>query len=704
MKEERPALKPVNLFYIFLVILFSFEFTSAQIDIDGFGSTLIYKTSPDFSDILQVNFNKDDFPDIILYDGSKKKFVMHNGRQGGAFANSVERFFYHPITKIKLLQGRENSGNLFLFLSRSERLAGLASFTNSGTLQLLNTKKFPSYPSNISTGDIDLDGKNEALISGPMFDGLSILNHENLKLREKKIISKNSYSNAEFIDVNLDGYPDIAAIDLVQNSLKIFLNNREGKFVFSKTLSYPEKINALKICDINNDRLSDIAFIKNYEVEILLGDSLSSFENKMTFEFSYKPAGYEIADINNDKISDLIIHTKENDRVELYFRTEENNFPHPIVLLKNKNINSIKILTRGRTKKLAALSSKGELYVIGKATGAHNKFNFASGFSPKLFTQSNKTNFIIYGDKNGQPTLNILSGNSAQRFQNFHSIPLLNFYTNFVAEDIGKGLYNLYLFSKKSLEMITFSEFNFSIERKSFIPYAPPIDIRLINDNQIESKFVHILFNKNGQLGIENVEIQNENIISQGIDIIDSNAVGAIISNGVEEEIHYWKYENGVLTFHSRIQYDGFADYFSSEEFEINPPVKPEISFSFIGTENRNLISQVSYNNKTYYYLYAGKRLINLTVSSQNKVYNFVLPEMLASVKDTKANQYILYDKLSESFKKVGFNLKDRKIGITNYIESKGVNGYFVSRFFENNFYLFYSDTNNNLITITKIE
>ena len=77
---------------------------------------------------------------------------------------------------------------------------------------------------------------------------------------------------------------------------------------------------------------------------------------------------------------------------------------------------------------------------------------------------------------------------------------------------------------------------------------------------------------------------------------------------------------------------------------------------------------------------------------------------MLASVKDTKANQYILYDKLSESFKKVGFNLKDRKIGVTNYIESKGVNGYFVSRFFENNFYLFYSDTNNNLITITKIE
>lgn len=448
MKEERHALKPVNLFYIFLVILFSFELISAQIDIDGFGSTLVYKTSHDFSDILQVNFNKDDFPDIILSDGSKKKFVIHKGQQGGAFANSAERFFYHPITKIKLLQGRENSGNLFLFLSRSERLAGLASFTNSGTLQLLNTKKFSSYPSNISTGDIDLDGKNEALISGPAFDGLSILSYENLKLREKKIISKTSYSQAEFIDVNLDGFPDIAAIDLVQNSLKIFLNTREGKFVFSKTINYPENIHSLKICDINNDQLSDIAFIKNYEIEILLGDSLSSFENKMTFEFSYKPTGYEITDINNDKISDLIIHTKENDRVELYFRTAENNFPNPILLLKNKDISSIKILPGGRTKKLAALSSKGELYIIGKATDAYSKFNFASGFTPKLFTQSNKTNFIIYGDNSGQPTLNILSGNSAQRFQNLHSIPLLNFYTNFVAEDIGKGLYNFYLFSK----------------------------------------------------------------------------------------------------------------------------------------------------------------------------------------------------------------------------------------------------------------
>ena len=77
---------------------------------------------------------------------------------------------------------------------------------------------------------------------------------------------------------------------------------------------------------------------------------------------------------------------------------------------------------------------------------------------------------------------------------------------------------------------------------------------------------------------------------------------------------------------------------------------------------------------------------------------------MLASVKTQNQNQYILYDKLSESFKKVEFNLSDRKISITNYIESKGVNGYFVSSFFENNLYLFYSDSNNNFITITKIE
>lgn len=704
MKEERHALNHVNIYFIFFVILFLPHNLPAQIDIDGFGKTLVYKTPPEYLNILQVNFNKDEFTDIILYGGEKKKFVIQKGLPGGAFEKSAERFFYHPISNIKLLQGRENAENLFLFLSRSERLAGISSFTKSGTLQLLNTKKFTSYPSHISTGDVDLDGKNEALISGPAFDGLSLLQHDNLRLKEKKIISKSSFSGAEFININFDGFPDIAAIDLVANSLKIFLNNREGKFVLSRTIIQSEKITSLKICDINNDKLSDIAFIKNNVIEILLGDSLSSFENKMTFKFAYKPAAFEIADINNDNVPDLIVHTAEDDLLKLYYRTAEIKLPQPLILLRKKNIASIKILQRGKTKRLAAVSLNGELYVVGKASGTQKKFNFAAGYSPKLFTQSNKTNFIIYGDKDGQPTLNILSGNSAQRFQNLHSIPLSHTYSNFVAEDIGKGLYNFYLFSNKNLEMITFSEFDFSIEKKIFTPQSPPIDIRLINDSQIESKFIHILFNKNGKLGIENVEIHDDEIISQGIDVIDSNVVNAIISNGAEEEIHYWKYENGILTFNSVVQYDDYLFNFSSEEIEIIPQVKPEISFSFMGSENKNLISQVRYNDKTYFYLYSGKRLINLTLTNRSGNYNFALPEMLASVRDVKPNQFILYDKISESFKKVSFNIKEKKIGITNYIESKGVNGYFVSRFFENNLYLFYSDNNNNLITITKIE
>ena len=233
--------------------------------------------------------------------------------------------------------------------------------------------------------------------------------------------------------------------------------------------------------------------------------------------------------------------------------------------------------------------------------------------------------------------------------------------------------------------------------------YVLPQFEGLIEDQQIESKYVHLLFNDEGRLGIENIELEGNNILSQGIDIIDSNVVNAIISNGEFEEIHYWKYADSLLTFNSIRQLEELQLKFTSEEFKIVSPSKPEISFSFIGAENKNLISQVNYNNRTYFYLYDGKKLTNLSITNQQKYYSFIMPEMLASVKTQIRNQYVLYDKVSESFKKTEFNLQGKKISLTNYIESK-VNGYFITSFFENNLYLFYSGSNNNLLTITKIE
>ena len=704
MNEDNHASIPAELFYILLFVLFLPCTAKSQLNINGFGKTNIYKTVPGYSNILHLNLSGDSYSDIMLYEPSQKRFVVHKGQLENTFSKPIDKFFFYSINSIKFLQNRKSEGNLFLFVARSERIAGLSSFTKHGTLQLLNSKKFDSYPSNISIADIDYDGSNDALISGPSFIGLSILSINKLTLRETKVITKRSFSSAEFIDLNFDGYPDIAAIDLVENSIKLFVNNREGKFFESRTINYSEEIKNLKICNINNDDYEDLVFTKKNELEFLLGDSVSSFDYNMIFEFSFAPLNYEICDLNNDDINDLAIINSAKERVEVYFRTKENSLPKPTVLFGKKNLTAVKVLQRGSAKRLAAISSLGELYIVGKITDTQNTFNFVGGSSPKLYTQSNKTNFIIYGNNDGSPKLNILSGNAQQRFQSLTSIPIMYNYNNFVAEDKGYGNFNFYLFSNKSLEVVSFSGFNYSIEKKSFVPFAPPIDIRVVEDKQIEAKFAQILFNKNGLLGIENIEIEEKNIISQGIDIIDSNVVGAIISNGDFEDIHYWKYSDTTLTFNSASQYEDLKIVYTSEEFKVSPPAKPEISFSFLGSENKYLISQVRYNNQSFYYLYDNKNLYRIQITGSNKLFDFSFPEMLASLKLRKPYQYILYDKLSGSFKKADFNLQSKKLTITNYIESVGVNGYFVSKFFDNDLYLFYSDTVKNLITITKIE
>ncbi|MBU1449131.1 VCBS repeat-containing protein, partial [Patescibacteria group bacterium] len=629
---EKPALIHAELFFILFFIFLFHSNTHSQININGFGKTSLYSSLPGYSNILQLNFNGDDYSDIMLFDPAQKRFVIHKGQKENTFSKAIDKFFFYSIDNIKLLQNRTNEQNLFLFVSRKERKAGLSSFTQYGTLQLLNLKNFDSYPSNISVADYDLNGAKDALISGESFNGLTILTVDKLILKEKKIITKKNFSGAEFIDLNFDGFPDIAAIDLVDNSIKLYINNREEKFVESNTIKYLQPISNLKICNINNDDFNDIAFIKNNEIEILLGDSVSSFENKLSFEFSYFPLQYEINDLNSDEIQDLILINSRKDRVEIFFMDNKSTLPKPEIYFNNKKIASVKILQRGNAKRLAAVSLSGELFITGKINRTNNAFNFAAGSSPKLFTQSNKTHFIIYGNKDEFPSLNILTGNSLQRFQKLTSIPLMYNYINFVAEDKGFGNYNFYLYNNKSLEVVSFSEFDYSIEKKSFVPFAPPIDIRIVDDSQIESKYAHILFNRNGVIGLENIEIEARQIISQGIDIIDSNVVNAIISNGDYEEIHYWKHEDSILTFNSVRQYEDIRISFTSEEFYVSPNIKPEINFSFIGSENKNLISQVNYNDRTYFYYYNGKKFVLLYSGNQRKTYNFNMPEMLASV------------------------------------------------------------------------
>ena len=160
--------------------------------------------------------------------------------------------------------------------------------------------------------------------------------------------------------------------------------------------------------------------------------------------------------------------------------------------------------------------------------------------------------------------------------------------------------------------------------------------------------------------------------------------------------------------FNSDIQYENIKSQFIVPEIEIIlDSTSLKADFTFLGNDFGVLISQLKVNNNVKYYSYDGKDLLPFYVEPADKKFDFYLPENLNSFEISKDRdkKYILYDKASESFKKVGFDLDNRKINITNYIESKGVNGYFVSEILsENNKYLIYSDSLNNFLTISRIE
>ena len=83
--------------------------------------------------------------------------------------------------------------------------------------------KFNSYPTSLAVADINGDGNSEAIVSGNNFEGISLFLLKN-NLNEIKIVAKGTYSSVQFLDLNYDGYPDIAAFESRKNRLYFFIN------------------------------------------------------------------------------------------------------------------------------------------------------------------------------------------------------------------------------------------------------------------------------------------------------------------------------------------------------------------------------------------------------------------------------------------------------------------------------------------------
>ena len=215
-------------------------------------------SQPGHTKLFSLNFNNDSYTDIILFDPSSKKIAAVSGKKNENFAE--EKVFDFPLQVSNLAPIREKNNEIkkYAFTSRKNLTAGICEFASDGKPKIIHQLSFKSYPEKLSTIDIDNDFQQEILIAGPSFEGLSILKLVDKKLIEINVTAKRSYSDAIFIELTNDGFPDIAAINLLNNSLELFLNNGRGNFKAARSISLNQKAGNLHTFDMNLDSYHDL--------------------------------------------------------------------------------------------------------------------------------------------------------------------------------------------------------------------------------------------------------------------------------------------------------------------------------------------------------------------------------------------------------------------------------------------------------------
>ena len=529
-------------------ILFFLFFSSqslSQVPINGFCSQKNYPLSTGYEGVISADLNSNGNDELIFYSPASKKIGIYSGIPG---ENVLLKEFpvNAEISQLRQLKNKSSKTNLFAAIDRKHRKILLMDISTDTVEIRSNQIEFDSYPENIFTGDVDLNGADEILVYGSGFDGLSILSIASGSIGEQKILTGVSFTEAVFIDFNYDNYLDLIAFNILENSLQFFTNNTQGVFRLNRTLQYSEKLGFLKTRDLNNDKLSDLIYILGNNIEILFGDYLATFKSNSRIKLDEKPIGINFGDFNNDKSLD-ICYSIARGTLNVLFAKKDSDFYESITYARISANGSIaKFRSSGKDNIVCYLES-GEIGVISSITevdkymkivpavnaGAIKKFDYGNDNLADIsfVDKFDKYLKLFVVDKTGIPTT-------------LYYFPLAEDHKEIVVDDFYKQLKTFYCYIEGTplLEVFRYNFKTNKLNRKQL--YAPG-EILDLNLQRVDSSLVNIflVYNKQSKLHLGKFENREQSITFKEYPFLDRNVSLAKIRIVQEPEIYYWKSE-----------------------------------------------------------------------------------------------------------------------------------------------------------------
>ena len=697
----------ISIKLLFLILLLSFE-VFPQIPINGFCKFNKFDVDSGFTSLFPLNYNGDSYTDLVLFNQSKKEIESLTGEQSGSFETPRNSRTPSEISRIQGMTDHNNNITGYVYCSRKRMKSGMISFSKNGKPSFQQEIKLKSYPDNIAIADLSGNGNSAILLSGRSFDGLSLLNIQNKKLKESRIINNTVYSFAQFMDINHDGLPDIAAFNLTSQCLDLFYN--KGNQDYSKTQSFPvtEQIYSLKTSDIDLDSYEDIVVSKRNSIEIFYGSFNSSFDNRKVIATEYNPERIITGDFNKDGKIDIAYLDTKTGVLSVLFGKDNRDFYPEVIYFRKEGCSDLIPFYSKFINGIAVLNKNGSLYTLTNFTGVSEEINISLGVSQQglnYFDHNHDRIPDLCFIDNTEHRLNLILRNSSGVPDIYYSIPLNGTFAKVYSDNYrDNATFYCYSAGEKLIEEVNLDYKHSTYDKKSFYVRNGIKNIRAEHNGNSEVKLYVVQLEKKklSATVFNNISI---NYLNSNFFISD-NVVDASSGEGSNSDLYFWQNKKDSLTLYS-------SSYTNNFQY-------PEFRYSVRQTGMRGILSFtgdfISSKNEAYYGIIKSNEPYTTVLLSRNMNLSANHIDPAAGLPDNnelyytgamnfKGTDKIFFNSPDEGLiKRIDIINRGRNFSISTVTDAQFAVDYFIKNLNLRNYHLVYIDSRENCITIKPIQ
>jgi FG-GAP-like repeat len=621
-KEEKPGLNlEVKVFKILFLIFFLLTFKIySQIPINTFCRYNSSEIDTGFNSILSYPNENNSQSKLLLYSNQRREAAFYDFTKQGKI--ELQNFLSLRMLPSNIMV-LNKSKNTFVYSSRKARKVGIFKIIDNRKIFFTSSLAFNSYPENLSVADVNNDGKNEILVSGSAFNGLSILFINNNKIFEKKLVQDTIYPNAVFADINSDSLYDIVAFNLLRNSLDFFYNQGDSTFYKARSIDLTDKINNLYTEDLNKDSYPDIIYSESNSIHIIYGDFRNSYSENVTLNTYYNPDKIIFGDFNNDGKSDIAYFNFSSGIISIFYGKGNNDFYKELVFVEKKNLSDIAASKVKSQKALFGLTRSGELFSISSMKDFSDNSKIILTPGPRkisLFNHYNTVGYCLIDSSLNQLKVALSDMNAVP--VTIYSLPLMQNETNVLIRNLSPTTTGFFCYSKNQtpIEFYTVNFHSQSVDKRAVYTNAGINDLD-VSSNQNKIASIIYTYQLKDKFGVAELVNDNNKFQEQKIFELDGNLISSKVSLGEEKVVYFWIRK---------------GDNFKLYKKQLNDPYKESLLLARTIKDFKNITNLwVNISNKNH-------SLISLINAGENSLMIFRDKNKLTTVKLNRSQQLFL--------------------------------------------------------------